>query len=110
MYDNIPVNERPDYLEHLRKVEECEHFLIAKLRYVKTKHDWTSYEFNSVYEKGNTKIRIVFETTIPSAITLINKDLPYDESKGQTNVEFKSVFNNNSFEIIKKRLLKKEIV
>ena len=108
MYENIPVNQRPDYLEHLRKVEECEDFLIREIGYIKTLNEWCSYEFTTVFKKENTEVRIVFETSVPSSIRLVNTDLPYDESKGLSNVEFISEFDISSFEKIKERLKEKK--
>ncbi|MGI9532678.1 hypothetical protein, partial [Lutimonas sp.] len=71
-------------------------------------NEWCSYEFNTVFKKENTEVRIVFETSVPSSITLVNTALPYDESKGLTNVEYISTFHKSSFEIIKGRLKEKE--
>jgi len=104
MYDTIPVNQRPDYLEHLRKVKECEDFLLREMGFTKTFNDWCSYEFNTVFKKDTTEVRIVFETSVPSSIRVVNTALPYDESKGLTNVQFISEFHQGSFEIIKERL------
>ena len=108
MYENIPINQRPSHIEHLRKVEECEEFLIREMGFIKTLNEWCSYEFNTVFKKENTEVRIVFETSVPSSIILGNTALPYDESKGLTNVEFISAFHKNSFEIIKGRLKEKK--
>lgn len=107
MYENIPVNQRPDYLEHLRKVEDCEDFLKREMGFMKTLNEWRSYEFTTVFKKENKEVRIVFETSVPSSIRLINTDLPYDESKGLLNVEFISEFDKGSFEIIKEILKEK---
>ena len=104
MYDNIPVNQRPDYLDHLNKVKECESYLVGKLGFKRTSHNWCSYEFNSVFEQDNLEVRIVYETSLPSSIMLIDNDLPYDESKGLTNVEFISNFHRNSFETVKGKI------
>jgi hypothetical protein len=108
MYENIPLNQRPDYLEHLRKIEECEDFLIREMGFIKTLNKWCSYEFTTVFKKENTEVRIVFETSVPSSIRLVNTSLPYDESKGLTNVELISAFHKSSFEIIKGRLKEKK--
>ena len=107
MYENIPVNQRPDYLEHLRKVEECEDFLIREMGFIKTLNEWCSYEFTTVFKRENKEVRIVFETSVPSSVRLINTDLPYDESKGLSNIEFISEFGKSSFEIIKESLKEK---
>lgn len=107
MYENIPVNQRPDYLEHLRRVEECEDFLIREMGFMKTLNEWCSHEFATVFKKENKEVRIVFETSVPSSIRLINTDLPYDESKGLSSVKLISEFGKSSFEIIKERLKEK---
>ena len=57
MYENTPVNQRPDYLEHLKKVEECEDYLVLELGFMKTLHEWCSYEFNTVFSKNNIEVR-----------------------------------------------------
>ena len=104
MYENIPIVQRPDYLEHLRKVEACEDFLIREMGFVKTIQDWYRSEFTTVFVKEPYEVRIIFETSVPSSIRLINTALPYDESQGLTNVEIRSAFNESSFERIKDRL------
>ena len=108
MYENIPVNQRPDYLEHLSKVEECEDFLIREMGFMKTLNEWCGYEFTTVFKKENTEVRVVFETSVPSSIRLVNTDLPYDESKGLSNIEFISEFGKSYFEKIKERLKEKK--
>ena len=107
MYENVPVNQRPDYLEHLKKLGECDDFLIREMGFLKRLNEWCSYEFTTVYKKENWEVRIVFETSIPSSIRLINTDLPYDESKGHSNAEFISEFDKSSYEIVKERLKEK---
>jgi hypothetical protein len=85
MYENIPVNQRPDYLEHLVKVEECEGFLIREMGFIKTLNEWCSYEFTTVFKKENIEVIIVFETSVPSSIRLENTALPYDEARACSN-------------------------
>ena len=107
MYENVPVNKRPDYLEHLKKLKECDDFLIREMGFLKRLNEWCSYEFTTVYKKENWEVRIVFETSIPSSIELINTDLPYDESKSHSNAEFISEFDKSSYEIVKEKIKEK---
>lgn len=109
MYDNIPVSERPDYLKHIAKLKECNEYLVGQLGFSETLNKWCSYEFTTVFKKENIEIRIVFETSIPSSITLVDNNLTYDESKGLTNVEYFATFDKDTFERIKMRLKEKGI-
>lgn len=108
MDENLPVNKRPDYLEHAAKLKECQDFLVGQLGYRETYNKWCSYEFTTIFKKENIEIRIVFETSLPSSITMVDTELTYDESKGLTNVEYFATFNKAAFEVIKERLKNKE--
>ena len=76
--------------------------------FIKILNEWCSHEFTTVFKQENIEVRIVFETSVPSTIRLANTVLPYDESKGLSNLEFSSEFSKSSFEIVKERL--KEIL
>lgn len=109
MDENLPVNKRPDFLEHVDKVKDCYDYLVGQLGFQEKMNEWCSYEFTTVFAKDNTEVKITFETSLPSSIRLVNTDLPYDESKGLTNVEYISSFTPATFEIVKTRLNEKEI-
>jgi hypothetical protein len=108
MDENLPVNKRPDYLEHLAKLKECHDYLVGQMGYRETYNKWCSYEFTTIFKKESIEIIIVYETSIPSSITLVNTELTYDESRGLTNVEYFATFNKATFEVIKERLKNKE--
>lgn len=108
MNENLPVNKRPDYLEHIKKLEEFSNYIVGQMGFRVIINEWCSYEFTTVYKKENTEIRIVFETSIPSSIELVNTDLVYDESRELTNVEYIAEFNQATIEVVKNRLKEKE--
>ena len=109
MDENLPVNKRPDYLEHMKRLKDCHDYLVGQLGFEETLNKWCSYEFTTVFKKDNVEVRMIFETSVPSSIRLVNTDLPYDESKGLTNVEYISVFSTATFETVKNRLNEIEI-
>jgi len=108
MDENLPVNKRPDYLEHLSKLNEYSKYLVEQMGFSETLNEWCSYEFTTVFKKENIEITIVFETSLPSSITLVNRELTYDESRELTNVEYFAPFNKDTFKAIIVRLKNKE--
>ena len=107
MYDNIPVNKRPDYLEHQRMLNNWREYLVF-LGFNETMNDWCSYEYTTIFKKNNIEIRIVFDTSTPSSIRIVNTDMVYDESKGLSNVVYLADFNEPIFDVVKNKL--KELI
>ena len=104
MDKNLPVNKRPDYIEHLKKLKDCHEYLVGHLGYSQTLNKWVSYEYTTVFKKDNIEVTVIYETSVPSSISVTNTDLPYDESKGLTNVVYLTEFCPSTFEHVKNRL------
>ncbi|MEZ4722970.1 MAG: hypothetical protein R2813_13935 [Flavobacteriales bacterium] len=61
--------------------------------------DWVRYEHTTIYKKSNYEVVITFELPDSSNVSLVDKNLPYDESKGLTNLQSFGARSANSAEI-----------
>lgn len=88
MPNNIPENQTPDFLQHLKTLNEHFQFLISEFGFELKLNDWCSREYTTTYKKENIEVQIIYETSIPSSVCIVNTNLPYNESIHLSNFDY----------------------
>ena len=103
--NDIPVNKHPEFLNHLKFIDECLSYLIHEFDFKTTLNQWVSYEYTTIYKKGNIEILIVYTPGMEAEVSIVNTDLPLDESNNVSNSDFIGHCNLITASKLKNKLL-----
>ena len=112
MADNgTSIQDSNEFLEHLKILKEEFAFLTDKLGFEIKLNEWSSREYTTIFEKENVQVCIIYEPGTYSNVSIVNTDLPYDESKKIYNFDDLGICNKeNAIELANRINLKKGVL